>query len=255
MKNALLIVNPNAGSFSNLDLDEVKDKFKIKHIALSIVKTKRMGDGVSIAKKSVCKYDFVIAAGGDGTINEVINGIAQGKNTKACFGFIPLGTENLLAQVFGISLDNAVDVILKGKTKLIDLGKTKGRFFVLMAGIGFDAHIASVMEKKPLFKYLLGSGAYMLTAVDELFNYEPSEITVQSGKRKVKGYFVIVSNTKYYGGMIEVAPKASMINGVLDVCVFQNKDVFSMIKYAFSAPFGMHTSLSDVVYFKTKQTN
>ena len=114
---------------------------------------------------SVKKYDIVIAAGGDGTINEVVNGLA---GSKIKMGIIPLGTANAFAAEFDIPFDvvKACGVIIKGKTKTIDLGIAKKRYFALCAGVGFDANTIKGVKLRE--KKLFGSFAFVLSGIRTL---------------------------------------------------------------------------------------
>ena len=198
---------------------------------------------------------MISASGGDGTVNEVINGIMlSGKSGKQRFAIIPLGTENVLCQETGIPFDSmdAARLIVAGKTMKMDIGRAGKRYFVLMAGIGFDAHVATKVQ--PLLKKIIGSAAYSFAAWNELFRYRHSEITVRiDGKKTVKGSFVVIGNTKLYGAKLKIAAKASITDGLLDVCIFKGKDILSFFRYALGTLTAQHTRFSDIEYFKARR--
>jgi len=251
VKKALFIVNPKCRGLKKLQsFDRLKDIFLDKKIDLEIYETFSSGDATKKADTEKNNYDLIIAGGGDGTINEVINGIA---NSKTQFGIIPLGTENVLAQELKISLDpkKALLNILNGSSHKVDLGKANGRYFILMAGIGFDAYVASEVE--PVLKELLGSAAYHLTAIQKVFEYSHTKLNIEADGKKYEGYFVVVGNVKLYGGKIKLTYHAAIDDGYVDLCIFQKKDVFSIIRYLFGATVQMHHLMPDVEYFKAKK--
>lgn len=265
---ALLIYNPNAKSGKSVCLiPEIIEFFKKNHIYLNTYETTAPGDATEKAGKSKYEYDTIIAGGGDGTINEVINGImsadtnhtdSTNKNKKpARLGIIPLGTENVLAQELKIPLDclKACQKIISGKTIKADLGlvktKEKQRYFILMAGIGFDAHIAKKVE--PKLKELLGSAAYVLTGMKEILGYTPNKMTVKINGNSFEGYYVIVGNIKLYGGYMMLTHRASINDGFLDVCMLQSKDLLNFFKFLFGIVIKQHEIFDDVKYIKVKK--
>ncbi len=254
MKKYLFIMNPRAGSARAVE-DDLIELFAKKKCKLDIVKTKRPLDAKRLAKKAIGKYDVVIAGGGDGTINETINGLAD-SDTK--LGIIPMGTENALAQGLGIPLDHvaAANIILKGKSRLFDLGKAKDRYFILTAGVGLDAKALS--DVKPIIKKFLGRGSYPLSALKTILTHVPSKLEVWLDDQVLPrwGYFVVIGNVKYYGSTMELAQYAEPDDGYLDVCIFKRTDVINMFKYFVSAAskgFIPLTDFPNIEYFKVKK--
>lgn len=245
----LLIINPLAGNGKARSLiNKISAFFHLHGHNLTVVQTKKRGDGVKLTKRHQNKHDVIIACGGDGTINEVINGLV---GTKKSLAIIPLGTENILAQYLKIpsNIEQACKRILEGKRKIVDVGKANGRYFILMTGIGFDAHVAAKVE--PLLKKLFGSIAYPITAVREIFSYTPTKLTVSVGKKRYTGYYVLVSNCKYYGGMLPLAYQAEIDDGILDVCIFRNPQMYSTLRYLASATMLNKDFFRDVQYLRT----
>ncbi|MFC1732472.1 diacylglycerol/lipid kinase family protein [candidate division KSB1 bacterium] len=260
----LLIINPKSGKGAAKKIVPKLEKFFEKnYIDLDVYFTKKEMDG-SRKAKAVCKskkYDVIIASGGDGTMNEVLNGIAgSGMKKKPLFGMIPLGTENVLAQEMKIPFNHlkAAKVIVEGilteKTKKIDLGNANGRFFVLMTGIGFDAHVASKLE--PFLKKILGRAVYPLTAWNELFKYKHSDMDIVVDKKiKTRGSYVVVGNTKFYGAGMKITPNADISDGFLDVCIFKGNDVFKFIKFVAGVFAEKHIDTADIEYHKAKEVS
>jgi len=242
---ALIIQNPMAGR--NKEFDEYAlYEFKKNGLETEVKKTKAVGDGINLAKSAIGKYDIVIAAGGDGTVNEVINGIA-GKNIK--LGILPLGTENSVSKELGIpqNLKRAAKIITHGKTVKFDLGSLKNqkgtRYFALVAGVGFDAAIAEQITQH--LKKMLHGAAYILEGLKEVIEYKKHKIIVNiDDKEEIEGYFAIVGNVKYYGMGLEMTPEADPTSGKLDLIVFKKENIFEMLEY------GIHAILHDIDKFK-----
>lgn len=175
-------------------------------------------------------YDTVIAAGGDGTVNEVVNGLI---GTKSKLAIIPLGTANILALELNMPFDiEAVcQVIATGNSKRIDLGEANGRYFSCMAGVGFDAHVIKKADSK--LKKVWGILAYPITTLWEFLFYRFRKIKIYIDDQPLArtGYWLTVSNGKYYAGKIPVAPNADMSDGYLDVTIFKHRDIFHLILY------------------------
>ncbi|MBI2147441.1 diacylglycerol kinase family lipid kinase [Candidatus Woesearchaeota archaeon] len=249
---ALLILNPAANSGKqDRQLKRIRRMFQRRKHVLDIVETTKPNDATRIAKGRKKAYDVIIAGGGDGTINEVINGLAY---SSTPLGIIPLGTENVLAQELRIPRNpvKAARRILRCRERCLDLGRANKRYFILMTGIGFDAHVASSVD--PLLKKALGSTAYPLTAIKSLFEYDSHEVFVQLDKNTLtRGYFVMVGNSKGYGGRIDPAYNAKLDDGLLDVLVFKSKHTFNMLRYYFGFIFRLHTLFPDVEYRTAKE--
>jgi len=278
----LLILNPISGNRKGKKhLPWMIDFFEQHGYLVDVYQTEKSLDALHRAQKAKNHYDVVVAVGGDGTINEVLNGLA---NTKTKLGVVPLGTENVLAQEFKLSQNvrQACKHIVSGSVKQVDLGKvtatptvydqarmppqktkikpsTITRYFILMSGIGFDAHVAQVVaEKKMILKKLLGSASYHLTAVQEFFRYthQPLEITLFDETSKPyaeQGYFVVVGNAKYYGSMLQLTHKADMQDGYLDVLLMKKMNLFNVFQCLLGGAIKNHNLFDDTSYFKTKK--
>ncbi|MFH1589989.1 MAG: diacylglycerol kinase family protein [archaeon] len=259
-----LIINPAAGiqkknlvKIKNtiLSLKQITPEMKIKNffekkgLKIDVEETKKQSDATNIAKKSK-NYDIIIAAGGDGTINEVINGM---QNHKTKLGIIPLGSENVMAKELNIPLriTNACKTIIKGNTRKIDIGTINNKKFIFVAGVGFDAE--AITNVQPILKKLLGGHAYTLAGLKTLFSHKPEELTIIIDGKKEKAYFAIVTNIKTYGAGIVIASNAEMDDGYLDLCLFKNKDLWSVMKYVVGAASGKMSKLKGIEQHKIKK--
>jgi len=161
----------------------------------------------------------VIAAGGDGTLNAVVSGLA---GSQTALGVLPAGTMNVFARELGIPFDNlskAFEVIERGHVREIDLFEANGAPFVQMAGVGFDAMV--IEETTWESKKVLGPLAYLLAAVKVLGERPPRMEIVTSDGRREEGVAVLAGNGSLYGGQFRLFRKADNQDSMLDVLVFK----------------------------------
>jgi len=219
---AVVILNPTAGRGIPVGAElRIERAFRKCGFPCEIVQTEKAGDGSALARKAAAEgCDVVIAAGGDGTLNEVVNGLV---GTRAALGILPLGTVNVLARELRIPLATAkaVRAIAEGTVKNIDLGCANGRYFALMAGFGFDAEVvANVVQ--PL-KDMIGPSAYVLKGLETLARYRATDVTLEMPEEtySTKAFLVIVANVSTYTYNLKITPQASPDDGLLDICVFE----------------------------------
>jgi YegS/Rv2252/BmrU family lipid kinase len=251
---ALLILNPTAGG-GRVEATEkaIRRAFSHQSVRCKIALTRKIGDGTHIAREAAGEgWDAIIAGGGDGTVNEVANGLA---GAGVPMGILPLGTVNVLARELKIPMDadGAVGVIANGRVKYLDLGCANGRYFTLMAGLGFDAEVvASIVQ--PL-KDIMGASAYVLTAVETLARYRPTDVVLEMPGNHVhrcQAYLVVVANSSDYGYRLKVTPHASPDDGLLDVIVFERPrtDRIGFVRQILEVFIRRHIYHKAVRYFK-----
>lgn len=234
-------------------IEEVKNLCEKMKIKLDIEFTKYPKHATKIAKVASDNYDIIIAAGGDGTVNEVINGMA---NSKATLLIIPFGTTNVLALELGIPNNpkEAAELITKGKKIKMDLGYAKtsegSRYFSMMLDVGFVAQVIKDMNLK--LKKRWGRFAYPFGIIKLLFKYKWHKIYV---KHKVDstGYFVIMANIKYYGGEYKIADKANIRDGLLDLVIINRKNPWNIIALIFSFVTGKLNRFLKREYYQIKE--
>jgi YegS/Rv2252/BmrU family lipid kinase len=188
------------------------------------------GAGQALAAEAVrSQYDTIIAAGGDGTINEVLNGLVEaGGCAQARLGVIPLGTVNVFARELGVprSVEHAWRIIAAGRERLVDLpvltrvppgGANAQRHFVQMAGAGLDARAVELLDWR--WKKRVGALAYVMAGCRAMQQVQPI-INVRGDGRSYQGELVLVGNGRRYGGDFILFPQAAMDDGLLDVTVF-----------------------------------
>lgn len=223
--NTTIIINPVSGINNFNDVNkQLLDFLTNQPFSYEIIPTKGPNDAFNIAKNAIennCK--LIIAVGGDGTINEIVNAIA---NTDTCLAIIPNGTGNLLATSLGIPIDitKAMKLIKENYRKKIDLGKINDHYFSIIAGCGFDAAIMKNVKRTD--KKLLGILAYFLEGLKQAFMPKRAVFNMVIDNKKIKrrGLIVMFINSgNIFGNIITLVPNASMHDGLLDVCMFSPK--------------------------------
>jgi diacylglycerol kinase (ATP) len=218
--------------------------------------TERAGDARLLAARAVREgFSVIVAAGGDGTINEVVNGIGT---SGVALGVLPLGTVNVFAQELRIPrrIDAAWHVIQMGSTRTIDLACAEAgavtRYFVQLAGVGFDAQ--AVRDASWELKKKIGPFSYVWAGIKTLgTTLAQVEVSVNGSGPRAAGAAVLVGNGRFYGGPFALFPKARMDDGLLDVCVFENCGYLDVLRYGQGILRGAHIDLGDVEYFQAER--
>lgn len=250
--NVSLIVNPIAGNKAFRSIKKIEDLLK-QNVSLTTLTTQKKGDAFTFARE-LSKTDLVIVGGGDGTINEIINGmLSSGKPglSKIPVALIPLGTSNVLARELSIpkDIDKAVNLALTGTPKKISLGRINGRYFSLMAGIGFDGE-AVLGVKNNIIKKISGKGAHIISGIKTLTRYNPPLIKVKTSGGTFTGYTAIVGKARCYGGPFQVTPKADITKPLLDLCLLKSKTKKSLLRFISGVITKRHLNFKDVFYRK-----
>ncbi len=253
--NVSLVVNPAAGNSSSRSLGRITSLLQ-KNTALSTCITDKKGDAFEFAK-GLKKSDRIVVAGGDGTINEVVNGLLSSEEplTKDIpVSIIPVGTANVLAKELGISEDinAAVQRLFSGTAKKISLGRINGRYFSLMAGVGFDADTVLGL-KNDFIKKISGKLAHVVSGLKVLMRYKPSLIQIITPEKEMEGYTAIIGNAKCYGGFHYVTPHASVTDNMLDICVFKGRTRRDLLRFVSGVLRQKHLDFKDVEYLKASE--
>lgn len=212
-----VIFNPNARSQKG---DRVRRFIEDRPEHLELYATRHAGHAQEISEKLAAAGEpVIVAAGGDGTLNEVVRGL---KGTASVLGVLPAGTMNVFSRELGIplrSLEKALEIIQRGCVSEVDLFSANGQPFVQMAGIGFDAMV--IEETTWEAKKRLGPLAYLLAAVKLLGDHPPKlEIICADGRRET-GAAVLAGNGALYGGQFTFFRKASNRDSMLDVLIYK----------------------------------
>ncbi|MDZ4741940.1 MAG: diacylglycerol kinase family lipid kinase [Verrucomicrobiota bacterium] len=245
-----IILNPMAKGERARALKKNLDRFSSQ----ALVKlTRAAGDATVLASQAVEQgFRTIVAAGGDGTLNEVVNGLA---NSPARLGILPLGTVNVFARETGIPLDlhAAWNVVVKGKTRKIDLARANDKYFVQLAGVGLDAQ--TIKETTFGFKKIWGPMSYIFNSI-RIASQEAPRITLTlPDGQKHEGCFALVGNGRYYGGSFEFFHDARLDDGLLDICLFKSQKHHDLIRYFNGVLFKTLKHMEDVVTVKAESAS
>ena len=249
MSDTVIIFNPNARSEKSRDLANV-----LRELApeAELRMTAGAGDARRLAAEAARDgFRVVAAAGGDGTVNEVANGLA---GTDTVLGVLPVGTMNVFAKEHDLpeKLDEAWAVIRAGHRREIDLLAANGTHFIQLAGVGLDAQV--VKETTWESKKNLGPLSYLISAA-QIAARTPPRLIVEAGGMKSEGSFVLIGNGRYYGAKIVLFPKARVDDGLLDVLIFKNIGYLDIAKYLAGVLIGRHTGMEGVEYFQVAEAS
>ncbi|RKR81232.1 YegS/Rv2252/BmrU family lipid kinase [Mucilaginibacter gracilis] len=225
-KKALFIINPVSGN---------KTKDKVPHLINEHLDSEVFDHEIifstketpisQLSKDAAKAFDIIVAVGGDGTVNETASAIA-GSNTV--LGILPFGSGNGLARFLKIPMDpvSAIKTLNIGRTETIDAGKINNQWFFNMAGMGFDAHISEVFSHGKT----RGFRAYFKSSVQEISNYKAQNyrITIDGKDYDREAFMLSFANSSQYGNNAHVSPKASLHDGLIDVCIIKPFPVYRL---------------------------
>lgn len=225
MTTALLICNPAAGrGRTSRHLPEIRHTFQSLGVTTEVWQTRAALEATDIAQQAAHDgFGMVIAVGGDGTLNEVANGLVQAtaQGAISTLGIIPLGTGNDFIKSLGVFSDwrAACAQIAQGQTRQIDVGRINERIFINTAGIGFDAQVGIEAQK---IKWLRGQSVYVAAlARNMLLSYQTPKVTIQCDDLELEQSITLVTigNGRCSGGGFWLTPNAEIDDGLLDVCI------------------------------------
>lgn len=225
-KAVLVIRNPTAGRRRRGLVDEVVRQVEVAGWTVDLVDTGAIGDARRLAEScDSSRYGVLAVAGGDGTINEALNGLASRADAGPALAIVPLGTANVLAFELGLgfSASEIAHVITMGRELKVCPGSVRGgnasRCFSLMAGVGFDAKVVAGVTVS--LKRRFGRGAYVWRSLIEAQRYRPVRYEVEIDGNRYEAASVIVTRSRHYAGPYVVAPGAALGEPMLHVCLFE----------------------------------
>lgn len=232
-RRLLVIHNPTAGRRQRRRLAAILREFEKRGIAFRLRETACAGDAERAARDCGSDIDVVVAAGGDGTVNEVVNGLmAREGSSRPALAIIPIGTTNVLARDLRLprQADALARLLAQGPTRDIHVGRANGRCFTLMCGVGMDAHVVNRTSLR--LKKWIGKLAYVLQGLRELAAGVPRRYRVEiDGAEVVEASSVIVAKSRFYGGEFQLAPKADIGRPEFQVCLFLRGGRWSTLLY------------------------
>jgi len=262
MKSSIvLIFNPIAQRASEKKIIRASHFLRSKGYKVEVLFTKQKGDAETLAREAIKESPLlIIAAGGDGTFNEVINGLAGSEIPMA---ILPLGTTNVLAKEIGVprGIEGAMEFALAKTSKSISLGKISRhflseaqsssivtRYFILMAGIGFDGE--AVYGINEALKKISGKGAYIYSGFRTLSGFDPGELVFEIDGKAYSGYSAVIGNAAKYGGNFKITPHAKLTDPNLYVCIFKGKKRLDILRYVSGIVLGWHLRFKDITHAK-----
>ncbi len=236
----LVIFNPAARGEKSQRLRQFLESKRSDRVTLA--PTQQPGDATRLAA-AAGQHEVVVAAGGDGTINEAVNGL-----NGAALGVLPLGTVNVFAQELGIprDLEAAWAAIEAGHTRAVDLACAEAggrrRYFCQLAGVGFDARAVRAASWK--LKKQIGPLSYVWAGLKTM--RAPGVVEFHG----IEGVALLIGNGRFYGGRYRLFPEAKLDDGLLDACFFER---VSLLRYGPAILLGRHTKMAGVHYFQAKE--
>ncbi|WP_395022842.1 diacylglycerol/lipid kinase family protein [Dongia sp.] len=232
---AFVIHNPISGRRGGrlrkvlAQLEEMGCRFVVQH-------TTHRGHARELAAQvSASEYDRIVVSGGDGTINEVFNGLNPQSPPVA---IVPRGTANVLAAEIGLGL-NAGEIartIVHGEPRRVSLGDINGHKFLLMAGVGFDAQVVATVSSR--LKRAIGKGAYVLASLQQMIRGNFPRFQLRVDGVPCEAASVVIANAHYYGGKFVCAPAARLESADLQVCLFGHGSRFFVAVYGLALMLG-----------------
>lgn len=256
MKKARIIYNPSAGREQfRKDLPTVLERFEKAGYETSAHATTGEGDATKAAQKAIERqHDIVVIAGGDGTINEVIQGIAEA-NYRPKIGIIPAGTTNDFARALSIPRDTkkAVDIILEDNILPLDIGKVNEQYFVNIAGGGDLTELTYEVPSK--MKAVIGQLAYYVKGIEKLPSLKPVRTKIEYDGNVFEDDIMLflVANTNSVGGFEKIAPNALINDGYFDLIILKETNLAEFLRIATLALRGAHIEDKHIVYLQAKR--
>ncbi len=252
----LLFYNPYAGNgLFKSNLDVIIEKFQKKKMHVIPVRADRKGILNEVMRDmNPGEYKKIIAAGGDGTINIVVNAMMQNR-IDLPIAIFPSGTANDFAHYFDLphDIDGMVKIALEEHYTCIDIGRVNDKFFINVAAMGFLVDVSQKTD--PDIKNTLGIISYYLKGVSEIPNLRPIPVKITSEEYSSEDriYFMLVMNGRSAGGFKRIAPLAEINDGLLDVMLFKEMPILELAPLLFNVMTGQHHENKNVVFFQTNK--
>jgi YegS/Rv2252/BmrU family lipid kinase len=246
-----VIFNPTAGWRRRRRLARVLACLGEGGASFSLYETRAPGDAEAHARTlDPATCDAVVAAGGDGTINEVLNGLGP---AAPPLGIVPLGTANVLATELGLPRDppGIARYLAGGRPVPAYLGSANGRRFAMMAGIGYDARVVEALDLR--LKRLAGKGAYVASALAALARHRPVRYEVELDGAMHEAAAMLIAKAHYYGGRFVIASRARLDEPIFQVALFGGAARFDLLRYAAAIGANRVERLADVRFVAARE--
>lgn len=257
---AWLIENPTAGQDDWAEqIAAARATLEAAGWRVTLRQTEKAGDATAFARQAVAdEVDVVVVAGGDGTVNEALQGLAGQR--KTALAVLPGGTVNVWATELGADKSEA-DIarrVAQGTRHVVDLGRVNDRYFLMMASVGVDAETNATVDRSGLLKRLkrrVGPAAYALAAVVTLGRFRSSQValSIDGAPIRRRMLMLVVGNTRLYGGIAEITYRARADDGLLDVCVLGGSGPLDLARRAWSVVRRRHAADPGIDYRRARR--
>jgi YegS/Rv2252/BmrU family lipid kinase len=248
--DTIVILNPTAGSPEHVRSWQERAESLAGDCPVRV--TSHSGEAETLARRAVEEgFARIVAAGGDGTVSQVANGLA---GSNAVLGVLPMGSVNVFAMELGLPLHNLQrcwDIIEDTNLRLVDMPSANEKYFVQLAGVGLDAQV--VKETSLAFKRSFGPLSYLISAA-QIAARQPPKLRIESEHTSVEeGSFVLVGNGRLYGGPFPFFKQAVIDDGLFDVVVFKRLGYLEIMRYLQDVVFSADIKVPEIEYFQTRQ--
>jgi diacylglycerol kinase (ATP) len=246
----MLIVNPTSGPWDvRRELPAVLKHLEKQGWRTTLHQTERPGEATDLAQQAVDQgHDAVFVVGGDGTINEIVNGLA---GSAVVLGVLPAGTGNAWAKELGLPtrsprhllpLVDSVRALVPGVVRRIDIGKANGRYFLQWTGLGLDSEVTYAMEPRTRRQRRLGAVGYIIAGLATAANLvgTRTRIWIDGKQMYRRAILIVISNSQLYGGVVRIATDARLNDGLLDVDMFSGTGFGSALRTTLGVITGLH---------------
>lgn len=251
----VIIFNPAAGQAdqAQASLEQVSQLWRDRGWQVDLAPTQFAGHATELAQNAAHQgYTCAIAAGGDGTVNEVMNGLV---GSRTALGVLPIGTVNIWAREMGLPMETqgAAKGLLDAEIVTVDVGQAGDRYFLLMAGIGFDAAVTAQIN--PREKKWLGAIAYVKQAFHTAWQFRGVRTALRIDGKRIRGriLMIVVGNSQLYGGVVKMTAHAVINDGLLDVCVIKGRSMLVAPLRLLSIFLRNYNRDPKVKYYKARQ--
>jgi len=231
MKKICIICNAKISFLKKYKLNKIY-KILSKENNVEIFKTEKAGHATVLCKVNINKFDIIVAAGGDGTINEVVNGM----NDKKPLAIIPFGTANILALEAGIhgSAEEIARIILSNKTKKVYVPNVNNKNFILMASAGYDAEIVETVQSSLTLKNIFKKLLFFIVSSLKLIVFKKNELKILANNKIYKANWIIVTNAMHYGGAFKLSKDTNIFDKKIIAYLFCNLTRLNFLYYFFT---------------------
>lgn len=240
-----VILNPFSGRGQGTRcLPEIEHELRAHQLSYEIHQTRKPLEATEVARQASKNFSVIVAAGGDGTVNETVNGLVS---SNAAFGVIPIGSGNDFAKCLHLlpNVADAVRALKNGKRRQVDIAKINNRYYVNGLGIGLDGAVA---HRNRAIRKLRGRVAYLWSAVSEALTYKAQTIRMQTEQWHYEGDFMMAgaSNGHCHGGDFLLAPNAKVDDGLLDIYLVTDMHPLRRLRKIPTIKKGQHLTLPEV---------